>query len=147
MNKITISKSNSKNREFSNFLSNNIKLYNDFYSIYHKQSRDESTIKFLSYKVIDSNKKCLGGLYGEIYWDWFEIEDFWLDETIRGEGFGTKILRDAEIEAKEQGAKKILLTTFNFQGKSFYESHGYIIVGEIQDYPPGSSFFTMIKHL
>jgi hypothetical protein len=39
------------------------------------------------------------------------------------------------------------LTTFDFQARSFYEIKGYKVVGEIKDYPPGSSYFTMVKEL
>ena len=57
------------------------------------------------------------------------------------------MLDKTEKLAKEKGAKKALLTTFDFQARSFYEIKGYKFVGEIQDNPPGSSYFTMVKTL
>ncbi len=45
------------------------------------------------------------------------------------------------------GATKALLTTYEFQARTFYEAHGYQVVGEIKDYPPGSSYYTMVKVL
>ena len=60
---------------------------------------------------------------------------------------GSKLLAQAEIAAKEMGAKKVLLTTYAFQARTFYEARGYQVVGEIKDYPPGSSYYTMVKTL
>lgn len=49
--------------------------------------------------------------------------------------------------AKSLGGKNAFLTTFDFQARTFYEEKGYQIVGEIKDYPPGGSYFTMVKDL
>ncbi|MFD2830209.1 GNAT family N-acetyltransferase [Corticicoccus populi] len=147
MKKINISKSREENNEFSNFLKTQIRSFNDYHSIHHKQSRDKKSIAYLSYIVKDSQEHWLGGLAGAVYWNWFEIEDFWLNENIRGQGLGKRILQNAEKDAKEIGATKVLLTTFDFQGKLFYEAHHYKIVGEVSDYPPGKSYYTMVKHL
>ena len=44
--------------------------------------------------------------------------------------------------------KKALLTTFDFQARSYYEKKGYQIAGEIPRItPPGSSYYTMVKTL
>ena len=43
--------------------------------------------------------------------------------------------------------QKVLLTTYEFQARSYYEMKGYKVVGEIKDYPPGTSYYTMVKIL
>jgi hypothetical protein len=40
-----------------------------------------------------------------------------------------------------------MLTTFEFQARTFYEIHGYTIAGRMEDYPPGSSYYWMRKEL
>ena len=79
--------------------------------------------------------------------NWLEINDFWFREECRGKGLGGQLLDKVEKIAKEMGAKKVLLTTFEFQARSFYEIKGYQVVGVIKDYPPGSSYYTMVKNL
>ncbi|WP_338147599.1 hypothetical protein [Lysinibacillus fusiformis] len=37
---------------------------------------------------------------------------------------GTKCLAKAELVAKEMGATKALLTTYEFQARTFYEAQG-----------------------
>ncbi|MEH7387948.1 GNAT family N-acetyltransferase [Bacillus sp. JJ1521] len=76
-----------------------------------------------------------------------EINKFWISEEYRGKGLGRHLLDKAEKVAKEKGAKKALLTTFEFQAHSFYGINGYQVVGEIKDYPPGNSYYTMVKTL
>nr|WP_259545638.1 GNAT family N-acetyltransferase [Heyndrickxia oleronia] len=97
--------------------------------------------------VLDENKQWIGGIHAEVYWNWLEINDFWLKKEYRGEGIGKELLELTEKIAKEKGAEKALLTTFEFQARTFYEMKGYKVVGEIKDYPPGSSYFTMVKSL
>ena len=58
-----------------------------------------------------------------------------------------KALSTSRMGSEGYGATKALLTTYEFQARTFYEAHGYQVVGEIKDYPPGSSYYTMVKVL
>ena len=40
-----------------------------------------------------------------------------------------------------------MLKTFSFQARGFYEKNGYRVTGVIEEYPPGESFFWMVKEL
>ncbi|MGE7693759.1 GNAT family N-acetyltransferase [Lysinibacillus sp. NPDC094177] len=75
------------------------------------------------------------------------MNKFWFSKEYRGKGIGGKLLAKAEETAKQMGATKALLTTYDFQARTFYEARGYEVVGEIKDYPPGSSYYTMVKQL
>lgn len=131
-----------KSQEFAYFLYEKIKEFNNEHSIHHLEARKEGAVKPIQIIVTDENEKWIGGIDAEVYWDWMEIANFWIKEEYRGKGLGGLILEKAENMAKTLGAKKALLTTFDFQARTFYESKGYQIVGEIKDYPPGSSYFT-----
>ncbi|RCW75011.1 GNAT family N-acetyltransferase [Saliterribacillus persicus] len=133
--------------KFSNFLHQKIREFNNKNSIHHKKAREKEAVQPINIIVSDNNKNWIGGLNADVYWNWLEINDFWFFEEYRGEGLGGKILAKAEAIGKEKGAIKALLTTFEFQARSFYEIKGYQVVGEIKDYPPGSSYYTMVKSL
>jgi GNAT superfamily N-acetyltransferase len=135
------------NEEFSAFLKTMIKEFNNKHSFHHKEARNKGSVQPINIIVSDNNKKWIGGITADVYWDWVEINDFWFREEFRGKGLGGDLLDKTERLAKEKGAKKALLTTFDFQARSFYEIKGYKVVGEIKDYPPGSSYFTMVKEL
>lgn len=135
------------NEEFSTFLHGKIREFNNENSLYHKESRKKGAVQPINIIVSDNNKNWIGGLNANVYWDWMEINDFWFHESYRGKGIGGQLLDKAEKVAREKGAKKVLLTTFEFQARSFYEIKGYQVVGEVKDYPPGSSYYTMVKVL
>lgn len=143
--KIEISLDN--NEKFSAFLHENIREFNNEHSIHHKEARKKEAGQPINIIVSDDKENWIGGLNADVYWNWLEINDFWFSEKYRGQGLGGLLLDKAEKIAKEKGAKNALLTTFEFQARSFYEIKGYQVVGEINDYPPGSSYYTMVKPL
>ena len=135
------------NDNFEDYLKEKVKTYNNKHSIHHKKAREEGSVQPINIMVSDDHEKWIGGISADVYWEWLEINDFWFSEEFRGKGLGGSLLEQTEKIAIEKGAKKALLTTFEFQARSYYESKGYKVVGEIKDYPPGSSFYTMVKIL
>jgi GNAT superfamily N-acetyltransferase len=134
--------------EFATYLHGQIKEFNNQRSPPHKQvNLTEGAVKSVHIMVVDADGQRQGGITALLFWDWLELEDFWLPETLRGQGLGSSILKQVEQMGKEQGASKVLLTTFEFQARTFYERHGYKVVGVIEDYPPGSNYYTMVKIL
>ena len=135
------------NPEFATYLHEQIKEFNNQHSPAHKQSRAEDAVKPVHIVVVDADSQWQGGITGSIFWNWLELDDFWLPETIRGQGLGSSILTQIEQIGKEQGASKVLVTTFEFQARTFYERHGYKVVGVVEDFPLGSNYYTMVKIL
>lgn len=133
-----------KDPEFKMFIQNKIKQFNRESSDAFKELTEEK-IKPFHVSVEDSNEMLVGGLTGRVIWDWLEVDYFWLSPEVRGKGIGEDILKKAEKEAVLLGVTKILLTTFEFQARSFYEKYGYEVVGEVKDYPPGTTYYTMVK--
>jgi predicted N-acetyltransferase YhbS len=68
-------------------------------------------------------------------------------EPLRGQGYGAKLLRAAEDEARMQGCYGVFLTTFSFQAPTYYEKFGYEVVADIPDYPKGHSHHVLKKTL
>jgi len=135
------------NEKFSTFLNTKIREFNNDYSIYHKNARRKESIQPINIIVTDDEDRWIGGITAETYWNWLEINDYWFDEKNRGKGLGSSLLSKTEEIALENGATREMLTTFEFQARSFYELHGYKVVGEVKDYPPGSSYYIMVKSL
>ncbi|GHO46636.1 GNAT family N-acetyltransferase [Ktedonospora formicarum] len=133
--------------EFEKYLHERIREFNNQHSPSHKQARTEGAIKKAHIIVVDKDNQWQGGITAELYWNWLELNDFWLSETLRGQGLGSTILTQIEQIGRKNGAHKVLLTTYEFQARTFYERHGYKVVGVIEDYPPGSSYYTMVKVL
>ena len=133
--------------EFATYLHEQIKEFNNQHSPLHKQARAEGAVKPVHIMVVDADGQWQGGITASLFWNWLELEDFWLPEALRSQGVGSSILVQIEQIGREQGARKVLLTTFEFQARTFYERHGYKVVGVVEDYPPGSNYYTMVKML
>ncbi|WP_041096294.1 GNAT family N-acetyltransferase [Bacillus badius] len=145
--KYSIDVSLENNEKFSTFLNTKIREFNNEHSIHHKNVRKKGSVQPINIIVTDDEGRWIGGITAETYWNWLEINDFWFEEKFRGKGLGSSLLSKLEQIGLIKGATQVLLTTFKFQARSFYELHGYKVVGEVKDYPPGSSYYTMVKSL
>jgi GNAT superfamily N-acetyltransferase len=79
----------------------------------------------------------VGGLAADTYLQWMFIALFWIDEKFRGRGFGSKIIRAAEKEARKRGVKHVYVDTFSFQAPGFYKKLGYREYGRLNGFPAG----------
>jgi GNAT superfamily N-acetyltransferase len=95
----------------------------------------------------DERNAVLGGALGHIWGGWLDLDTLWVAEPFRRLGYGARLLRAAEDEAKTQGCHGVFLTTFSFQAKPFYEKFGYEVVADIPDYPKGHSHHVLKKTL
>ena len=97
--------------------------------------------------VKDARGKILGGLLGHIWGGWLYIRILWVDETLRGGGYGRKLMRAAEALAKQKGCAGVYLDTLSFQARPFYEKLGYHVFGTLEDLPVGFTKFNLAKRL
>jgi GNAT superfamily N-acetyltransferase len=97
--------------------------------------------------IRDTNNKILGGLTGGTYWGWLYVGRLWLDDTIRGHGFGSQLLAQAEAEAQRRGCYHAFLDTTSFQALPFYQKQGYVLYGQLDDFPAGHSRYFLRKNL
>ncbi len=95
----------------------------------------------------DERGAVLGGALGHVWGGWLDLDTLWVAEPFRGQGYGAKLLRAAEDEARMQGCHGVFLTSFSFQAPTFYEKFGYEVVAEIPDYPKGHSHHVLKKML
>ena len=79
------------------------------------------------------------GLYGKTFWDWLEIEGFWVHPDLRGQGIGRKLLKAAEAEACKRECVGVYLWTQSFDAPDFYEKAGYERFAKMPDFPRGHS--------
>lgn len=89
----------------------------------------------------------IGGLVGEIGWEWLHVDRLWVAEPYRRMGIGLQLLRAAESEACRRGARHVYLETFEFQARSFYERQGYVVFGVHEDFPPGHTRYHLRRDL
>jgi GNAT superfamily N-acetyltransferase len=81
--------------------------------------------------------RIVAGLVAEVMLDWLFIEKFWVDESLRGQGVGSRMLEAAEQAARARGAVGAHLYTSSFQAPAFYRRHGYTELGCLEGRPAG----------
>jgi GNAT superfamily N-acetyltransferase len=139
--------SESAEEEFNEFLHQQIRTFNNDNSIFHRESRKPGAVVPINLMLKDEAGNWIGGLTATTYWNWLDIEHFYIPESLRRSGIGSALLKKAEEIALNRGCEHCFLTTFNFQARFFYEKYGYYVVGELKDYPPGSVYYWMRKDL
>lgn len=93
----------------------------------------------------DDEGKVRGGIRAMVALCWLQVDHFWIDEVLRGQGHGSRLLARAEGEARAHEAIGAHLTTSTFQAIGFYERQGYHEIGRLRDRPPGQDRVWMAK--
>jgi len=89
----------------------------------------------------------VGGILAEINWGWMHIQGLWVDESIRNNGWGSKLIDNLERYALSKGIHNIRLETTTFQALEFYLKLEYSVFGELLDMPPGHTSYFLKKNL
>jgi len=89
----------------------------------------------------------IGGLWGESFYDWMFVKLFFVPETLRGSGMGSRIMAEAERIALARGCTGLWLDTFEFQARGFYEKLGFAVFGTLGDHPRGMNRYFLQKRL
>lgn len=102
----------------------------------------------LALSLRDEAGAMVGGLVGELKWEWLYVDLFWIDEAYRGAGYGEALLTMAEQAARDYGARGVYLGTMSVQAPGFYRRMGYRECGRMEDYPiAGQTFHHFMKAL
>lgn len=102
---------------------------------------------WLGVSLRDGDGQIIGGCYGHVFWDVFELRLLWVPEAYRKHGWGKQLLQTQEQLARDYGAKAMTLDTTDYQAKPFYEKAGYQVFGTLPDRPPNHTSYFMHKVL
>ena len=115
--------------------------------LYNLSNREASENIPLGVYYEDESGRKLAGLTGETFGNWLCINYFFVVESLRKQGIGTKIILSAEDEARKRKCKYVFVDTFSFQAPKFYERLGYKEVFSLNEYPYTGKRHYYIKKL
>ena len=116
-------------------------------SDYNTQKAGDDRGQNLCFVLQSPGGEIVGGVIGATHWDWLYINLMWVREDLRGRGHGERLMKRAEDEARQRGARYAYLDTFSFQAPGFYQKLGYQVFGELPDFPMGHQRYFLKKKL
>ena len=111
------------------------------------QAKGLSPCRQFSVFIKDQNEHVVGGLTGVTFYGSLYIDMLWVDQALRGQGWGTKLMHEAERVGKERGALFITLNTMDWEALPFYEKMGFAIEFTRNGYEKDSKMFLLRKNL
>ncbi len=121
--------------------------YSQWSSRFTNYNSSNSTWNWKSYScIVRSGNRMVAGGRGITNMGALEVRGLWVDEHLRGQGIGEKILTAIENEARDRGASRAMLYTYTWQAENFYRRMGYIEFSRFT-YPDGPERIDMKKEL
>ncbi|WP_051371086.1 GNAT family N-acetyltransferase [Mesorhizobium loti] len=103
--------------------------------------------RYLSIFLKRDDGTIYAGLHGHSWAGVCEIKTLWIADSERGKGLGSRLLAEAEQEARRRGCHVIHLASFTFQAPDFYEKHGFQRLVQLEDFPRGHANVLLAKTL
>jgi ribosomal protein S18 acetylase RimI-like enzyme len=124
-----------------------IQVLNNGIAEHTKQKKELDPLNSFAYFIRDQDGKITGGcagtnLYGSLY-----IDQLWLNENLRGKGYGTKLLQEAENFAKNNKCSFMAVNTFDWEALDFYKKLGFTVEFERRGFLKDSVFYFLRKDL
>ena len=114
---------------------------------YNRQNFETLEHSEFAIYIRDEDDNIVGGISGEIFGNWVDIEYLVIHENLRGQGLGKALLEKVESMAIEHRCRYLFLNTFGFQGKDFYPKFGFKEVYVKRDYPLTGTDHFFVKEL
>lgn len=124
-----------------------IQFLNDGIIQEHKIKKNMKPLDFFAFFIRDEQGKIVGGCAGDNMYGGLYVGQLWVDASLRGQGFGTKLMAAAENLAKESKCNFICVNTFDWEALAFYKKLGFYVEFERRGYDKDSIFNFLRKDL
>jgi ribosomal protein S18 acetylase RimI-like enzyme len=104
-------------------------------------------IRPFSIFIKDQKQNVLGGVSGTTFYGSLYVDSLWIDPMLRHQGWGTKLMHEAEQIGRERGARFVALNTMDWEALPFYQKLGYLIEFTREGYDKNSKMFMLRKIL
>lgn len=105
-------------------------------------------IKNIAFYLRDDAGEAVGGVFGNFgSFGWLYVDTLWIAPEVRGKGHGRDLMEQIESAAVHHKCHSSYLSTFSFQAPQFYKKLGYVVFGELGNFPEGQSRIFLRKKL
>ena len=111
------------------------------------EAKELPPIRPFSVFLKDREQNVLGGVTGVSFYGSLYVDMLWVDIALRRQGWGTKLMKEAEKIGRERGARFVTLNTMDWEARPFYENLGYSVEFTREGYDQLSKMFMLRKTL
>lgn len=124
-----------------------VQLLNDGIMEEHKQKKDMKSLDFFALFIRDENNKIIGGCAGDNMYGGLFVGQLWVAKELRGKGYGTALMNEAERLAKDSQCRFIAVNTFDWEALDFYKKLGFYVEFARKGFDKNSVFNFLRKDL
>lgn len=114
---------------------------------YHASKGHVRKSEAFSILMKDSSEKLLGCVMVSFMWNGMSIQSLWVDDSMRGQGLGRRLMTMAEEAGIKHGCTIAYTDTFTWQAPRFYEKLGYTLYGKFEGFPKDNALSYYCKKL
>ncbi len=111
------------------------------------RSKGMNPIRTFSIFIKDADQSVWGGATGFTYYGCLYTDMLWVDDGLRNQGWGSKIMKKAETIALQRGCSFACVQTMDWEALPFYQKLGYQIEFIREGYEKNSKLFMLRKSL
>ena len=105
----------------------------------NRRLTDRDDDRGLVYVLRDDDGQTVGIAAGYSWAGVAELKLMWVDDACRGLGHGRSLLDAFVAEAANRGARRVWVSTHDFQAPGLYEKAGFERMAELAGWPEGHS--------
>jgi len=97
--------------------------------------------------IKDEQNQIIGGLNGACLYGCLYIDQLWLSDPLRGQGYGKALMNKAEEHGKQQGCTFAAVNTMDWEALGFYQKCGFEVEFTRKGFMKDSVFYFLRKAL
>lgn len=129
----------------SNPSPDDVQTLNNGIAEHAKQKKQMKSLDFFAFFIRDEHEKIVGGCGGTNMYGCLYVSELWVEEKLRGKGYGTKLMKEAENLAKKSECNFMTVNTFDWEALSFYKKLGFFVEFERHGFYKESIFYFLRK--
>lgn len=112
-----------------------------------KKKKGMKQLDFFAFLMRDEDGNIVGGCAGDNMYGGLFVGQLWVQEQLRGMGYGTKLMHSAEALARKSGCNFMAVNTFDWEALGFYKKLGFYVEFERKGFDKNSIFYFLRKEL
>ncbi|HCX3367513.1 GNAT family N-acetyltransferase [Fluoribacter dumoffii] len=112
---------------------------------YAKQEKGFESLDFFACFIRDADNSIVGGCSGGTLYGGLHVDNLWVSESIRHQGWGTKLMQKALKYGNEKDCAFATVNTMDWEAIEFYKKLGFKLEFERHGFQKNSIFYFLRK--